>query len=429
MVETLNRFLLAYSSVDYFRFQWVDYSGISHAKVIPKAHCIEIATNESRLSLAQNCLIVPISTAPESFPSGPQRWELSADWSSLRVCGFAPNHATVMCFLTQVEPQLRTPFEMCPRTTLRRAVEAFAEGPDILVGYEIEFVLLDQNLELAKSLDRVTGFASMAGFRGERLLLMEKICDSLLKSGIQVHDFHTEMQDQLEIVLRPASPMEAIDSVMLAQETIRTVAIAHGVQASMAPRPVFNGPQNGLHTHLSLNPPSDHTESFLQGVLENLKPLCAFGMPNVDSYARVTDDGAGCFIGWGTENRDLPIRRINTNHWEFRFVDATANQYLFLATLLSAGLEGMKTRAELRYKDCMEFRENLTTQRLRDFGMSEKMPDCLHHTIMALKNCEKIRGWLGESLLMQYVQVKEKELEKFEQVHDEARRQRFLQFF
>jgi glutamine synthetase len=428
-MKILNRFLAANPFTEYFRFQWVDYSGISHAKVIPKAHCVEIATNESRLFLPQNCLIVPISTAPECFPSGPQRWELSADWSSLRVCGFKPNHATVMCFLTQVEPQLGTPFEKCPRTALGRVLDSFAGGPEILVGYEIEFVLLDQNSNIAKSLDRVTGFASMAGLRGERLLLMEEICNALQKSGIRVHDFHSEVPDQLEIVLRPASPMEAIDSLMLAQETIRTVAIAHGVKASMAPRPVFNGPQNGLHTHISLNPPSDHTEPFLQGVLESFKPVCAFGMPNVDSYVRVTDDGAGCFIGWGTENRDLPIRRIKASHLEFRFVDATANQYLFLAALLSSGLEGMQTRAELRYKDCMEFQENLTPQKLREFGMSEKMPNRLHDTIEALKRCEKMRGWLGESLLTQYIQVKEKELEKWEHVSDEERRQKFLLFF
>jgi glutamine synthetase len=57
------------------------------------------------------------------------------------------------------------------------------------------------------------------------------------------------------------------------------------------------------------------------------------------------------------------------------------------------------------------------------------MPNCLQDTIEALRHSEQMRRWLGESLVTQYVQVKEKELEKFEQVPDEERRQRFLLFF
>ncbi|KAJ4298044.1 hypothetical protein N0V90_005943 [Kalmusia sp. IMI 367209] len=241
-MEILKSFLTANPSVEYFRFQWVDYSGIAHAKVVPKAYRVEIATNRSQLFLPQNCLIVTISAAPECFPASPQRWGLSADWSSLRVCGFKPNHATVMCFVTQIVLQSGTAFEKCPRTALKRVLEGFVSRYEILVGYEIELVLLDKNLNLAQSLDHITGFASMAGFRGERLLLMEEICNALQKSGIRVHDFHTEVPDQFEIVLCPVSLTEAIDSLMLAQETTHTVAITYGVKASMAPRPVFKGP-------------------------------------------------------------------------------------------------------------------------------------------------------------------------------------------
>jgi glutamine synthetase len=61
--------------------------------------------------------------------------------------------------------------------------------------------------------------------------------------------------------------------------------------------------------------------------------LCAFGMPNFDSYVCVAHDKAGVWIGFGTENRDLPVRKITDEHREFRFADCTANFYLFMAAV------------------------------------------------------------------------------------------------
>ncbi|KAF2106254.1 protein fluG [Lophiotrema nucula] len=428
MEDNIGHFL-AENTVDYFRFQWVDHSGVAHAKVIPKTHCLSLAASDGTLSIAQNCLIVPIATAPECYPAGPERWTLHPDWNSLRVCGFRPNHALVMCFLNRAEPHCGVEFGRCPRMALQRALDAFGDKAQILLGYEIEFVLLNEESELVKPLDRVTGYANMAGLRGVGMLIMEDICTALDRSGILVHDFQTEVPDHLEITLQPMSPMQAIDSPILAQEAIRTLAISHNVKASLAPRPVFNGPQSGLHAHFSLNPSPENINFFLQGLLENIKSLCAFGMPHVDSYLRVVDDGAGCFIEWGTENRDMPIRRVTDDHWELRISDATANQYLFMAAVISAGIEGMEIGAQLRYKDCMEFQENLTKEKLATLGMSEEMPKCLEETILAAKHSKVLLRRMGEELLAEYVKVKEKEVEKFRGVPDNDRRKKYLAIF
>jgi glutamine synthetase len=427
-LHAVEKFLSEEPSVEYFRFQWVDFSGVAHARVIPKAHCLSLAASGGTLSLAQNCLITPIATAPDCFSADLERWAMHPDWTSLRICGFRPNHASVMCFLKKVEPHCENGFAKCPRGALQRALDAFGDSTQILLGYEIEFVLLGEDLELEKSLDRVAGFATMAGLRGFRVRLMEDICAALDRSGVGVHDFHTEIPDQLEITLLPMSPMQAVDNLYLAQEAIRTVAISYKVKASLAPRPVFNGPQNGLHVHLSLNPLPANAKSFLQALLENIKALCAFGMAHVDSYVRVMGDGAGCFIGWGTENRDLPIRRITDDHWELRFSDATANQYLFMAAVISTGLEGMKNNVQLQYKDCTEVRRNWTKEKLKDLNMSD-MPKRLEDTIDAAMDSEILSKNMGKEVLTSYVEVKKKEVEKFEAVSDDERRKRYIAFF
>lgn len=311
---------------------------------------------------------------------------------------------------------------------LENVLKTVPDGLQVLIGYEIEFVLLDKDANPAQDLDKVTGYASMAGFRSEKLVLMEEICDALELAEIAVQDFHTEIADQLEITLYPAEPMRAIDSLMLAQETIRTVALKHGYKASMAPKPSFNGPQNGLHTHVSLNPLPESAPSFLQGVLDHIKTLCAIGMPTFDSYTRVIDYGAGSFIGWGTENRDLPIRKIK-DHWEFRFVDGTANHYLFVAALLSAGFEGMRENLKLTYQDCNAFQDEMTQDTVAWFGMSEKMPTSLLTTLQCARDDEGLERWWGKVLKTEYLRVKEKDWERMKVMNDEERRQRYLLFF
>lgn len=424
-----DQFFTKHPSVQYVRLQWVDYSGILHARVVPKSRCYNIWQGGTKQYLAQNCLIVPISISPECNPDGPQRWELAPDWDSLRPCGFAEQHATVMCYLNHLIPKQEFARAKCPRYLLDNVLDMYEGGPRILIGFEVEFVLLDKDLNLNVPLDRPTGYSPMSGLRGDRLTLLEDVCRALEKSQIQIHDFHSEVDLQIEITLTPDEPKQAIDKLLHTQETIRSIAVTHGLKASMTPRPILNGPQNGSHMHLSLYPLPDTADSFIAGILGNIKALCAFGMPNYDSYVRVTDDGAGCFIGWGTENRDLPIRKVAANRWEFRFCDATANLYLFVACLLSAGLDGMKRELELTWKDCMIFQENLDPIRLAEHGMSEKMPKNLETTVAAAKLNESVKKWVGEPLFNQYIKVKEKELEKFSKLTDDERRRRFLSFF
>ncbi|KAJ8124852.1 hypothetical protein O1611_g8788 [Lasiodiplodia mahajangana] len=430
----LEAFLEDHPVVDIVRLHWVDYSGVFHTRFIPKQRALNLAKGEDAYSLAQNCLITPISTAPDCFAAGPERWEAHPDWTSLRLCGSDPRHATVMCFLDQVGSLYR--FSFCPRALLQNALKADEnwEPGSLLVGFEIEFVLLGPDDALYKPVDRVAGPYRTAGLRAGTMKIVEEVLDALNLSNIPYHHFHTEVSDQLEIAIAPLPPMQAIDALYLTQETIHTIFIRHEIKVSMAPRPVFNGPQNGRHMHLSLsNGDPVRAERFLAGILARMRPLCAFGMANVDSYARVVPDGAGLFIGWGTENRDLPIRKIGETHWEFRFVDATSNAYLFLAGLLQAGAGGNRESRRLDFKDCNVFVEPLSAVQREVYGIRDTMPKSLGDTLAALKYseelCYDLFSWMGWGCVKKYVSVKEKEIEVFGKMTDEERRKKFLEYF
>ncbi|KAL9079677.1 MAG: hypothetical protein Q9157_001453 [Trypethelium eluteriae] len=429
--RTLNDFLFKYLPVQYVRLHWQDFSGVVRTRLIPKWRALDIAQGSESYTLAQDCMIMPVSTAPEAFPDRPQRWELHPDWEFIRLCGFNPIHAAVMCFVAHRDIEQR--YAKCPRSLLNSKLTELnnLHGERLLIGFEIEFVLLDETMQLAKPFEPIGNYSVTAGLRGEYLTIIEEILDALEASSIKVYDFHGEVADQLEITTAPLPPIEAIDALLFAQETIRTVFVRHRLKASMYTEPAIHGPQNGCHMHLSITPKTS-ADPFLAGIMENMKSLCAFGMPNVDSYARVcvADDGAGLRIGWGTKNRDLPVRRIADARWEIRFLDCIANLYLFVAAVAAAGLNGIRSQKMLKWRDADCFLNKFSAEeREAKFGITQDMPHSLRETLDSLRENNSIREWIGEALTEQYTAVKEIEIKEFRKITDEERRLKFLGFF
>ena len=428
----VGKFFANNPGVKLVRLQWVDFSGVLRTRFITKSRCMHLTTGISHCSLAQNCMIIPISTAPQCFHDGPEAWELHPDWQTLKVCGFTPEHASVMCFNAHLGSADH--FARCPRKLLAKVLNELEDqyNSNLLMGFEIEFVLLDESSNLARSMDRLAGYSMTAGLRAENLSIMGEILAALEQSGIEIYHFHVEIADQLEIALSPLPATQAIDALMLAQETIRTICIRHKLKATMIPKPVFNGPQNGCHVHLSLNP-APQPSSFLAGILQKLKALCAFSMPNFDSYYRVVGDGSGIWIGWGTENRDLPIRQISPNHWEIRCLNATANVYFFIAALLSAGMAGIKQKLPLSIRDCpilpSEYTIKEAQKRLGEYGITDPMPSKLEMSLDSARSDKELESWIGAELLAHYLRVKDKEVEHFSKMTEEERRQKFLNYF
>lgn len=431
--DLLNSFLHKHYSVKYLRLQWLDFSGVQHAQIITIRVAMQLAAGVMGFfTVAQNCMIIPISTAPKSFPVKPEAWELRPDWSSLRLCGCTPKHSSVMCFMYQRDAP--EPFGACPRTLLCKTVGGLEArlSTKLLIGFEAEFVLLDSTLDPpSQPLDPVTGDSTMFGLRGTNLDLLEEIVEAVETAGINVHNYHTEGVGHFEIALSPLSPVASVDALLCLHETIRALSLRRGLKATLTPRPTLNaaqnGSQNGCHVHISLNPPTS-PESFLAGVLQKVPQLCALGLASFDSYGRIVKDGAGLWVGWGTENRDLAVRGIESNHWELRFADATANLYLFLAVALAAGGGGVDRQLDLVFKDLRCFPDSLTPEELRGFGISKRMPSCLQESLDALSQDGDVKQWMGP-IHSRYIQMKEVEIRNFVAMSDEDRRRRFLNFF
>ncbi|KAH7179158.1 uncharacterized protein B0J16DRAFT_386985 [Fusarium flagelliforme] len=420
-------------SVKYVRLQWLDYSGVLRTRTITLATAKKVASGNLRYSLAENCMVIPISTAPACFPDGIEEWTLLPDWTSVRLCGHRDNHATVQCFLVQMGLENR--FARCPRHFLFWAVDRMLMVAEtIWVRFEIEFVLLDENQDATQSTDQTVRYCMPAGLRTENLDIMEEIVDALESSGIETHHFHVEGLDQFTIALSSRPLIEAVDNLMVAQETIRTITQYHGLIGTLAPKPILKGPKNGVHARISFPRITDEMGChFLAGTLGKLRPLCAFGLANFDSYERVTRDFTDAWVGLGTGNKDLPVRKVYPTSWEFRALDATANTYIFMAALLCSCLYGLETDLQLKAEDYQilpsapPFKK--VKRQLEKQGATESMPSGLAESLAALKEDEDIKGWVGKELLTQYLRVKEMEVEYFGKMTEEERRLKFTSYF
>ena len=188
----------------------------------------------------------------------------------------------------------------------------------------------------------------------------------------------------------------------------------------------------GSHAHISIKP-TEREDAFMAGILKNLPLLCSFGMASIDSYFRSDDsveEAAGHWVGWGYQNRYLPIRKVTRGHWELRYLDATANMYLVIATTLAAGLHGLKTKQVLTWKDCQLVPSEMTKRELEDHRMTTRIPDSLSTSIAILEDQKSVLGQSMAPIVIQaYENVKKKELAVVGKWTPEERRRFYIRIF
>lgn len=436
----LADFLAANPEVRYIRYQWVDHSGILRVRLVPKSYSIQLASTNSPLVLppfAQGLLIDDVPM-PDTKPAG--RDKVHPDWTTLRKSNFGVHgnqYASVMCWVSESnceEPDLG--FDRCPRTILRRVLAKAKEmyNLDILVGFEVEFMLLGAKPNGDRyPLGPPDAGYSASSVRDQSFRYVEECVEVLQGMNIDILQFHSEnTRTQFEISLAPLPAMEAVDSLILCHEAIKNVLAKHGYQATMYPKPFAEYGANGAHMHLSISP-TDQEDHFLAGLLRRLPALCGITLPVHDSYTRISRMyELGEIVGWGWHDRTLPIRKIKSGHWELRFLDATTNMYLALAACITAGLQGVTKHEELLWEDLASIpdRKLCDSEKAPDSDLYRPLPKTLKESLGCLKETLADLGELmGNQILERYVQVKELEEEKTKAWDSEKRRRLYLQKF
>jgi glutamine synthetase len=277
-----------------------------------------------------------------------------------------------------------------------------------------------------------------------------EVHDALASIGIQMPYFHPESAaGQYEFVLPPLPPVEAVDTLYQARQCLGIVAERHGLRVTLHPLP-FVGAGSGAHMHVSLNSenllPDEIQEKgkhFWASVLEHMESICAFSLAEKESYGRVAVDHwtSGIWVAWGTQNREMPLRKSAENRWEIRCIDGFANMYLVLAVILAAGVRGIEEQTEEVIKDCprkfsflypngseqllttpKNNAARLTDDQRGEYGITKKLPTTLEDALSALQEDEVLAGLLPESMAKNYVTMKYAEMEMLGKMEDWERR-------
>ncbi len=289
---------------------------------------------------------------------------LVPDPATLCVLPWRPQNGRVIRFFCNVRYVDGSPFEGDPRYLLKKVVQKAADkGYTFNIGTECEFYLFknDENGQPTKIPQDQAGYCDLAPRdRGENV--RREICLTLEQMGLHPEASHHESgPGQNEVDFRFDSPLQAADNLATFKIVVKTIADRNGLFASFMPKPLADSAGNGLHINISLakdgkNLFSDDDiavegRSFMAGILELVPEFTAFTNPLPSSYRRFGAFEAPHYISWAREKRCQLLRIPASNEprarFELRSPDPSCNQYLALALVLSAGMEGIEKKSVL----------------------------------------------------------------------------------
>lgn len=297
-----------------------------------------------------------------------------------------------------IDQPANRPFDQYPRNVARRAAAYMQElevADEMIIGPEYEFHVFDGvsysekpneigykicDKESVWSADEApeqnNGFHTRphegyhADQPGDRTFsLRNEICMEMAKWGVEVKYHHHEVggSGQLEIEVELGEMTRLADATMAAKYVIRNTAAAHGMTATLMPKPILGEAGNGMHVHMLLRKEgkpvfysadnyaqlSQTAMYFIGGLLTHVRSLCALTNPSTNSYKRLIPGfEAPVTIGYAMANRSAVIRipayvkSADKKRFELRNPDATCNPYYAYAAILMAGLDGIRNKID-----------------------------------------------------------------------------------
>ena len=337
-------------------------------------------------------------------------------------------------FICDVYAPDHKPAPVDPRAVLKNNLKLLrTKGMEYYIGAELEFYLFcrDGDKVLTLPHDRV-GYFDLGGDLA--LKIRKQMCDRLEAFGIDIEAGHHEVgRGQHEIDLLYTTALKLADNVLTARMVIKKVAEENNLYATFMPKPIFGAAGNGMHIHQSIfkgkknqfsNPKDSYGLSklaynYLAGVLKYMKEISAVTSPLVNSYKRlVSGFEAPVYICWGRMNRSALVRvpRISRNNFdsvriELRSCDPSANPYLLFASVLRAGLEGIKNNLKPP-KPVEENVYKIKSDILKDKGIG-LLPRSLWEALEYYNRSKVAKSALGDVLFQRYYDIKLKEWDDY----------------
>lgn len=294
-----------------------------------------------------------------------------------------------------IEPMTMQPYDRDPRSVAKKA-EAYLTstgiGDTAYFGPENEFFVFDdvrfqvemQGASYSISAEEAAweaGSAFDGGNLGHRpgikggyfpvppvdsmADLRAAMCSAMQSMGLEVEVHHHEVgtAGQGEIGVKFGTLVRKADEVQIYKYCVHNVADAYGKTATFMPKPLVGDNGNGAHVHQSITKGdtnifhgdayagiSETALFYIGGIIKHARALNAFGNASTNSYKRLVPGfEAPVLLAYSARNRSASIRvpfiqggNPRGYRIEVRFPDSTGNPYLAFASMLMAGLDGIK---------------------------------------------------------------------------------------
>jgi len=324
------------------------------------------------------------------------------------------------------------PVEASPRVILKKQIKKLKnQNLTMKSGVECEYFLIspDGN-SIADPRDTQSKPCYDQSALMRRYDLIKEICDCMIEMGWNPYqNDHEDANGQFEMNWDYADCLITADRHTFFKYMVKTIAEKHGLRATFMPKPFENLTGNGCHAHVSVwqgkkNKFLDKSDNlglskmaynFLGGVIKNASSLSAFFNPTINSYRRInappTKSGATwspSSVSYTGNNRTHMIRIPDPGRFELRLMDGSANPYLLQASVLAAGLFGLKNKIDPgKPLDC-----NMYTDYAK-YPDLPKLPNELNQSLDQLKNNKEMNNAFGKEVIESYIKLRSSEIDEF----------------
>ena len=325
------------------------------------------------------------------------------------------------------------PVEASPRVMLKKQIKNLSKkGLQMKSGVECEYFLISSD---GNSIADLRDTQSKPCYDQSALMrrydLIKEICDCMIEMGWSPYqNDHEDANGQFEMNWDYANCLITADRHTFFKFMVKTIAEKHGLRATFMPKPFENLTGNGCHAHISVwdgkkNKFLDKSNdlglskmayNFLGGVIKNASSLSAFFNPTINSYRRInappTKSGASwspSSISYTGNNRTHMIRIPDHGRFELRLMDGSVNPYLLQASILAAGLDGLKNKINPgKPLNCNMYEDH------EKYPGLPKLPNELHQSLKMLKDNKDINNAFGKDVVDSYIKLKKSDITDFD---------------
>lgn len=433
------------------RLVWVDSHGASRAKTLTIPAFLSALKSGFNINVATSTLDASGARVFSSFVrgggmgleemTGSPNLTVVPDPTTFRILPWEPQVGWILCDEYFVNGR---PFHFSTRQILRKQIaELEKRGLRSIVGLEIEWYLT-RPVETELDFDHIgrpglkgravqvrpvePGFSLHSETNLDQIYgVVIALADAYEKLGLPLRSIENEWgPGQLECTFAPSDALTTADNLVLFRTATRQLCRRMGYVATFMARPALkNFYSSGWHLHQSIADAktgrnlfmpeaegaylSPFGMDYLGGLLRRGLASTVFANPTVNAYRRFRANSlAPDRIAWGVDHRGTMYRVLGgmgdpASRIENRGGEPSANPYLYIASQLVSGLEGVDNGIDPGTPETDPYSSN-----------KPMLPKRLSIALDLAEQEPLFKAQFGELFMDYYVKLKRTEVGRFE---------------